>query len=320
MSKVSIVVPIYNVEKYLNKCLDSLLVQSYKDIKIYLVNDGSKDNSKEIIDEYINKYPDMMIGLNKENGGLSDARNYGLGYVDSEYVMFVDSDDYVEEDYVKKALTQIELDNSDICIFNYYSDNLSNGNSEIIKHHITPGVYSLKNNHELLAYTSNAAWNKIYKTSLFKDNDIYYPKGLLYEDLATTTRLLTKCNKISYIDDPLYHYQVGRSGQITSKASKDIINVCKLIIDYFKDNNIFNTYYDELYYLCNINLIEILRSIINYENRDDVKEYIDEIFDFKDEYFKKKSNKYDLIKKKTDYVYLNKTTCLAYSYLKGKKK
>lgn len=318
MAKVSIVVPVYNVEKYLAKCLDSLLSQTYKDIKIIVVNDGSPDNSQSIIDEYQKNNPEIIESYIKENGGLSDARNYGLKYVDSEYVCFVDSDDYIENNLVERCIETIQKDNSDLVHFNYCRDNFETNEKENIINRIEAGVYNLKEDNYILAYSANAAWNKLYKTKLFKENNIEFPKGLLYEDLATTTRILTLCNKVSYIDDVLYHYQVSRSGQIMSKVSDDIITVCEYIVDYYKNNNIFDKYYCELDYLCKINIVDALRNLRNVEDKKFVETFIDKAFDFLEKNFKKKNIKYDIILKKIDNVYLNRNICKLYYKIKKK--
>ena len=318
MAKVSIVVPVYNVEKYLAKCLDSLLSQTYKDIKVIVVNDGSPDNCQNIIDEYQKNNPEIIESYIKENGGLSDARNYGLKYVDSEYVCFVDSDDYIENNLVERCIETIQKDNSDLVHFNYCRDNFETNEKENIINRIEAGVYNLKEDNYILAYSANAAWNKMYKTKLFKENNIEFPKGLLYEDLATTTRILTLCNKVSYIDDVLYHYQVSRSGQIMSKVSDDIITVCEYIVDYYKNNNIFDKYYCELDYLCKINIIDALRNLRNVEDKKFVETFIDKAFDFLEKNFKKKNIKYDIILKKIDNVYLNRNICKLYYKIKKK--
>ena len=318
MAKVSIVVPVYNVEKYLAKCLDSLLSQTYKDIKIIVVNDGSPDNSQNIIDEYQKNNPELIESYIKENGGLSDARNYGLKYVDSEYVCFVDSDDYVENNLVERCIETIEKDESDLVHFNYCRDNFETNEKEDIISRIEAGVYNLEEENYILAYTANAAWNKMYKTKLFKDNNIEFPKGLLYEDLATTTRILPLCKKVSYIDDILYHYQVSRSGQIMSKVSDDIITVCEYVVDYYKKNDLFDKYYSEIDYLCKINVIDALRNLRNVEDKNYIEEFIDKAFDFLDKNFKKKNIKYDIILKKIDNVYLNRNLCKLYYKIKKK--
>src|SRR5699024_7335683 len=113
MIKVSIIVPVYGVEEWLSRCLDSLVNQTLNDIEIIVVNDGSPDNSQAIIDEYERKYPDMVKGYQKENGGLSDARNYGMKYATGEYIAFVDSDDYVDLTMYEKLYLKAKEDNAD---------------------------------------------------------------------------------------------------------------------------------------------------------------------------------------------------------------
>ena len=315
MSKVSIVVPVYNVEDYLRRCLDSLVNQTYEDIEIVVVNDGSPDNSQAIIEEYAAKYPEKVRFLVKENGGLSDARNYGLRTVNSEYVMFADSDDYVEKDYVKKAVEVLEKDGSDMAVFAYTQDYMETKTEEFIPLRID-GVRNLKDDPFILVETPNAAWNKIYKTSLFKDNGIEYPKGLIYEDLATTPRLLTLAEKVSYFNEPLYRYQVGRPGQIMGKVRNDVIRVGELLVSYFKEKGLFETYYEELYAVIWRNVISILRAAMKSDDKKKVMSLIDEAFDFKEKAFPKDGKKYTVTEGKTDAVYLHRTLSKGYYRIK----
>ena len=118
--KVSIIVPVYNVEEYLKKCLDSLIYQTYKDIELIIVNDGTKDSSQKIIDKYKKKYPSIIKSYIKENGGLASARNYGIDKSNGDYVMFVDSDDYVDTFMVEKLVDVVKQKNSDIVVCNFY--------------------------------------------------------------------------------------------------------------------------------------------------------------------------------------------------------
>ena len=114
MPKVSVIVPFYNVEDYIEKCIKSLLNQTLDDLEIILVNDGSKDNSESIAKKYLNEYPKKIIYLEKENGGLGDARNYGIPYAKGEYIAFIDSDDYVEKDMYEQMLKKAEEEQSDM--------------------------------------------------------------------------------------------------------------------------------------------------------------------------------------------------------------
>ena len=135
MIKVSIIVPVYGVEEWLSRCLDSLVNQTLNDIEIIVVNDGSPDNSQAIIDEYERKYPDMVKGYQKENGGLSDARNYGMKYATGEYIAFVDSDDYVDLAMYEKLYLKAKEDNADAVTCAYFKVNEKQKYKKIV---ITP--------------------------------------------------------------------------------------------------------------------------------------------------------------------------------------
>ena len=313
--ELTIIVPVYGVEDYLAKCLDSLINQTVLKHKIFAVNDGTKDNCQEIIEEYEKKYPNIVKGFIKENGGLSDARNYGLKYVDTPYVMFIDADDYVENNMVEICLNKIK-EGYDIVTFNYYQHHVVDNTFEVISHKINSGGYSMNENKEILAFTSNAAWNKIYKTSLFFDNNIRYPKGLLYEDLGTTPILLHCADRIYFINEPLYHYLVDRPNNITRLVNEkvfDLFTVMKIVIDYYKSIDKFNEYESELYYLFKSNLVDNMRKIVLSKDCKFTNRFIDAAFDMEEKYFKHANRKYEIKLKGTDVVYLNRLAAKTYS-------
>ena len=244
---ISIIVPIYNVEEYLNRCLDSIVAQDYSDYEVLLIDDGSKDSSEDICLSYLEKYNNFYYYY-KENGGLSDARNYGLNFAKGEYICFVDSDDYLREDYLSKLIDKAIQEKSDIVICDYYD---KYDNHEVIR----KGKVN-KNNNIIKDYLLSPpnAWNKLYKKTLFTKNNIRYPKGLFYEDLATTPILLTKARKISYIDEALYYY-VQRQGSIMNQTSynkknDDIFDVINIINEHYKKENIYEKYKEEFEYIC----------------------------------------------------------------------
>lgn len=210
MAKVSIIVPVYNVEKYLRKCLDSLVKQTLKDIEIIVVNDGSTDNSLDVVKDYGEKYSDIVKVYSKKNGGLSDARNYGLKYANGKYVAFVDSDDYVKKDMFLKMYNYASKNDLDIVI-----------GDTIIKS--DNGEYVLKSN---LDYSDNVLKNYIISSPMacirLIKNDIMknfkFKKGILYEDLELMPSLVLKTSKIGFIDYAGYFY-VQRSGSIMKQKS-----------------------------------------------------------------------------------------------------
>jgi glycosyltransferase involved in cell wall biosynthesis len=238
---VSIIVPIYNVEKYLNKCIDSLIKQTYNKIEILLVNDGSKDNSNIIMEEYA-KQDKRVKCFYKNNGGLSDARNYGLKNSNGEYVMFIDSDDYIALNAVELLVNSIKENSSEIavCDMSYVYDDhqtyTSGGNFDTL---------SFNDNHEVI-FINNSACNKLFKISLF--DDIKFPTGLWYEDLACIPIVLSKAKKVSKINEALYFY-VQRGDSIAHTISNkifDIYQAIKMISDYY-DNHQLDKEINKLY-------------------------------------------------------------------------
>lgn len=209
--KVSVIVPVYNVEKYLNKCLNSLVNQTLKGIQIIVVNDGTKDNSQKIIDDYVINYPDKVFSFIKVNGGLGDARNFGINYALADYIGFIDSDDYVELDMYEKLYQQALKTNSDIVTCNIQYEWENSKRKYILKGH--KGLDEQTN--KIMFLSPLFAWNKLYRKSLFVDAGILYPKQLWYEDIPVTIPLFALSKNISYVDQVLVHY-VQRNNSIMS--------------------------------------------------------------------------------------------------------
>lgn len=212
-SLISIIIPIYNVEKYLPKCLDSVISQTYTNIEIILVNDGSTDSSGLICDDYALKDSRIKV-IHKENGGVSSARNIGLDTASGDYVMFVDSDDYVEVDFCEKSLKMALEMNADIVSFGFYRERIDGTRKEVKT--VCPRTVSPSEGiKELITkkdYIYNFLWNKIFRLNLFLG--LRYPIGKEYED-QNTYLLFHKANTIYVSDLILYHY-VYRDNSITS--------------------------------------------------------------------------------------------------------
>lgn len=203
---VSVVLPIYNVENYLNRCIESVVKQTYKNIEIILVDDGSPDNCPQICEEWAKKDRRIRV-IHKKNGGLSDARNAGIEIACGQYITFIDSDDFVDEDFISYLFKLIKDNNADIsiCEYRYISERgkLYNHpiNTEEIR--ILSQKDGLKELLQMKIY-SNSAWGKLYKTEHF--NDIRYPYGRLFEDIPTTYKVFMKCNTIAFGARCLYNY------------------------------------------------------------------------------------------------------------------
>ncbi|WP_103327361.1 glycosyltransferase family 2 protein [Bacteroidetes bacterium endosymbiont of Geopemphigus sp.] len=213
MPKISIIVPVYNVEKYLDKCLRSLVNQSFQDIEILVINDGSTDNSHVIIDKYAALYPHLIKSIVKANGGLADARNYGLRHAKGDYLMFVDSDDWVEPGLCKEMYDLITRYNAQMGVFNAIWEDESGSVLKKMKFTYHPDeCIDLKKDFSVFNEICGYAWNKIFKRKLFKG--IEFPIGRYYEDTVILIVFL-EVNKLVKTDKAYYHY-VQRPGSITN--------------------------------------------------------------------------------------------------------
>lgn len=263
MPKVSIIVPVYNTQSYLEKCLDSLVNQTLLDIEIIIVNDGSPDNSQDIIDKYSDKYKDKIKAFTKPNGGLSDARNYGLKKSKGEYIGFLDSDDFVEKTmyeklYNKAMQKNFEIVACNVCLVFENKDKTKKGKEEKKKvlnnlHLIESFDKKVLKENMITMYP--VVWNKIYKREIILDdqniNNTLFKENIWYEDIEWMLRLYPKIKSIGKIEETLIYY-LQRKDSITYKYNEklyDFINNMKGIIDYYKEKNIYEYYKDELEYL-----------------------------------------------------------------------
>ena len=243
MKSVSVIVPFYNVENYIEKCLETLVNQTLEDIEIILVNDGSQDKSVDIVKKYLNKYPDKITYLEKENGGLSDARNYALPYAKGEYIAFLDSDDYVEKTMYKDMYELAKKENSDMVECDFYWEYPEKKKEDI-------GII-YKNKKEMLEKVRVVAWNKLIKKEILEKSKIIFPKGYRYEDVEFTYKLIPYIEKVSFLKKPCVHY-IQREGSISNKQNernKEIFDVLEHVINYYIENKWYNEYKNELEYV-----------------------------------------------------------------------
>lgn len=235
---ISIIVPVYNTEKYLNRCVDSLIKQSYENTEILLINDGSTDGSEKICAEYEKNNENVFL-FTKPNGGLSDARNYGLEKAKGTYVMFVDSDDFISENMAEMLYGDIKYHGADIsCVDMFkFGDECSvfpktyNPEKTIVSDGKS-AVKTLLGGKEIYNY----AWNKIYKKQLFET--VKFPKGYLMEDLGTAYLLIEKACKITYNPAQLYYYYQRGDSILHSpnpKFYKDKYELAKKRFIYIKE-------------------------------------------------------------------------------------
>lgn len=299
MKKVSVIIPVYNVENYLRKCLNSLVNQTLKDIEIIVVNDGTLDNSQEIIDEYVKKYPKKVVSIIQENGGQGAARNTGLLHAKGEYIGYVDSDDYVEENMYEELYKKAKEEDSDIVIC---GNNVVKENYEFLSKEDVDKEFLLG---------KMAVWNKIYKKNIIVDNKIQFRSKVWYEDLDFTMKVYFSSKKISYVDKPLYNYLLREGSTMNNnniKRNLELIEAFDSLIDYCKDKKIYNKAKDEIEFLCIYHMyIFATTRVLNTNNK--YKDKIEIINKFKNYINSKfpnfKQNKYlYLLPKRRKLIYI----------------
>ena len=282
---ISIIVPIYKVEKYLDRCINSILNQTFKDFELILVDDGSPDRCGDICEEYAKKDKRIKV-IHKENGGLSDARNAGLDIAKGEFVGFVDSDDFIHKDMYMILYDTLVKSKSDIsqCKFKYFSKE-----NELNKNIINDGKYKIYNNIDAIEEIMdnknlNAnVWNKLYKRELFRE--IRFPKGKIHEDEFVTYKVFYRAKTISYVNKELYYYFSNDTGimkNLNINSKFDWIEAIEERNEFLlsiKEKNLFNKSNSYLFF----NLIKL---------RYNIK---------KSEELKNKSQMYNLVNEKIKY-------------------
>ena len=258
MAEISVVIPVYNVEKYLERCLDTVISQTFEDIEIICVNDGSTDNSREILENYKNK-DSRIIVLDKENGGLSSARNAGMAIATGNYISFIDSDDWVGLTFLEKLYKNITTLGTDIsiCGVHQYNEVTQKVNDSVpyftLKYFddsFDNKVFSYEDTKHFLMDVPVMAWNKLYKKSFLDEYNAKFPEGLIWEDGPFFFSIFFKTKKVSIIRDLLYYYRINRKGSIVQRGGKpfiDIIDVVELMYNSIKDLPCFDEIKNEFY-------------------------------------------------------------------------
>lgn len=244
MPKVSIIVPFYNVEKYIEKSLESLVNQTLEDIEIILVNDGSTDSSYQIAKKFQQKYTNKIKYYEKPNGGLGDARNFGINYATGKYIAFLDSDDYVENTMYEEMYNKAKQEDADMVECDFWWEYPNKKKQDIGKEYF--------DQKDMLQNARVVAWNKLIKTEIYQKNpEARFSVGLRYEDIEGFYKILPYIKKVSYVRKPFIHY-VQRKGSISNtqnKKNEDIFTVLENVIKYYKINNIYEEFHEELEYI-----------------------------------------------------------------------
>lgn len=255
----SVIIPVYKVEDYLKQCVDSVLSQEFKDIEIILVDDGSPDNCPKMCDDYAKKDNRIKV-IHKTNGGLSDARNFGIKAANGKYILFLDSDDYWDNNKALYNINEYLLKNeADILIF-LIKHLFSDGHTDGIKHTYTfdQGLASLDNK-DMLKYLINndlfmgSACHKALKREFIINNDLFFIKGLYSEDIEWSLRTAIALPSYAYYDDDFYVYRQGRDGSITQNYDYSYLTAYKSFLfkymDYqYKDKDVKENIFSYLAY------------------------------------------------------------------------
>ena len=260
-SIISIIVPVYNVENYLTKCLDSLVDQTYQNIEILLVNDGSKDSSEKIIQNYAQRFPEKIKAFNKENGGLSDARNFGIDHATGDYIGFVDSDDYITETMFEEMLNLALKHQAEMVICNIQKvDEHGNVTQKLTQIPNMPEKIDLETHFSVFSDLSYFACNKLFKKELFKDKR--FKEGVHYEDIQLIPQLLLECKTLAQTQN--FHYQyLERTDSISKTHTEkglDILNAVKDVEVFFKKSQ----YSTKLKELKNFQILEGVYTFLAY--------------------------------------------------------
>lgn len=321
---VSIIVPVFNVENYLDECLDSILNQTYKDIEIIAINDGSTDNSLHILNTYKDKFSSMKI-LNQENKGQAQARNAGLEYATGDFILFIDSDDLLDKFMIEKLVNRMNESNADIVMCSYY-EYYEEKNRKLIERNYKIDDKKALTSNEVVDMILNyqiegQLWNKLFRRDQLKDNNFYLENCRYIEDIYPVFRMIVNSNRIAFVNEPLYFYRQRNTSTMKSKSKKlfeDYHYAMNLIIEYidkekidvnknslkvFKatvlsrfiamytdcvDHKVYKTFYSSKFADLNIKYLDFIL-LRNLSNRDKVRIILWKIRLF---YLIKKSNKY----------------------------
>jgi glycosyltransferase involved in cell wall biosynthesis len=241
--KVSVIIPVYNVERYLEKCLVSVVNQTLSGIQVIVVNDGSTDNTAHIAKKYRSLCPDRFTYIEKENRGQGDARNTGLEFARGEYIGFVDGDDYIELNMYEKMYNIAKKHNADIVECSY--DHVKDGKTIATKN-ISPYT-----NEDMLIKTRYSVWDKLVKLSIINNNNLRFPQTLKYEDFEYLCKIVPRITRASCIQDVLYHYVQHGNSTMHSENPKlrDIFGVLENIAAYYKEHGFYDKYREQLEYV-----------------------------------------------------------------------
>ncbi len=250
MKEISVIVPAYNAGPYISECLESLLNQTFKDIEIIVVNDGSTDNTADVLSEYSQKHPDIITVISQENQGQSVARNVGIATACGKYIAFIDADDSINNNMLEKLYNKAVECNSEVvvcnvnCIYPHKTITIKSGvafDSERLSVHEKKQLF----------FMYPIVCNKLIKRELFTEKGLKFESGIWFEDVLFVNMMIAKIDSISYIEDSLYEY-IQRPNSVTYTYSEKLFDINTMLhktLDYYRECCLFDDYKDELEYM-----------------------------------------------------------------------
>ena len=296
MVLLSIVVPVYNTERYLKNCLDSILNQTMRGYEIIVINDGSKDHSEQILKEYEKQYPEIVKVVYQENHGIGYTRNVGIQHSRGKYITFIDSDDAIEPNYCEAMLKKAELNDYDMVVCDYYDVSEENG----YKKRINIANFDDTNLVEapnLLFDINSSPWNKIYKTELLRDYNIEFPENVKYEDVLFVLKFLTVAKRIGKVDNALVNYLIrtGSETKVMNNQVFDIFMIFSELKDYLEQQGKYELTKESFEWFC-INRVTVYSIQQRYQKDwQSAKKFLEQGYNYLETAFPKwRKNKYYL--------------------------
>lgn len=283
--KISVVVPVYNSEEHLERCLDTLVHQTLDEIEILVVNDGSQDSSQQIIDDYAAKYPETVIPLGKENGGLSDARNFGVAHATGEYLGFVDSDDFVDLDMYERLYTRAKQTDSDVVFHPMTYAHPTKRVRKFFTASLDLFGKPIVESPRTLLYANSFAVNKIYRRTFWSGGRFQFPVGQAFEDSALIYNVLYAANRVDCVNIPFYYYVRDREESITNAFDEriyDIFKSCDSMLGFYRQQPRYAEMKDSIEFLCISHIFVRFDLLARCDDRQFVRGFLDAAYAYLD--------------------------------------
>lgn len=321
MIKVSVIVPVYNTERYLRRCLDALTGQTLQDIEILLINDGSTDRSFAILSEYQKRFPEKIRVITKENGGQATARNLGIMEAKGEYIGFADSDDYVDETMFQKMYELAKRKQADYVECQYRC--IDESGKKPVEIRTNGHIREYTSNQDMMIDPQVSPWNKLYRREILQEERLTFPTGVIYEDTAFYLKTIPYIRSRAYLDERLVNYMLHDASTMSSNKGKRVGDFFRVIDDYiffYHERGLYHQYEKELeYFSVKCLLCSSLSRIGRVQNRKLRAELLHQTFERLSKQFPAyKSNPY--FKGKTGlYIrFVNRWNCRIAAFFLGK--